>query len=322
MNWIVNVLKYGLHQSFIDKNGHIKRNLAVEFEAFPPKLDPFIKEDSKENFHEYLRSVTNIISNKVYRDKDNTFKLLNSLRKNENIVVISVDKESCTVILNKTDYVKKVNAMISEGISKGKYVETVNNTHTDLKRFQDFLYRHFYKTKYYDGMRPVSNQPARFSATAETHKFDTIEDINVKDLKLRPNWNLYIWCAKGSCTVFEIFWNEFSISDTLAFPELLKNIENSDDVKSLFIIHKIYLENAIEPMCKKSIFKKLLRKLTKECTFSVNNRLIKQIDGYPMGGPISVVFANIYMCKMEDDVVAPLKPISYKRYVDVLAKED
>ena len=50
---------------------------------------------------------------------------------------------------------------------------------------QDFLDRHFYKTKY-DGMCPVSNQPARFFATAKTHKFDTIEDINVKDLKLRP----------------------------------------------------------------------------------------------------------------------------------------
>ena len=49
---------------------------------------------------------------------------------------------------------------------------------------------------------------------------------------------------------------------------------------------------------------------------SVNNRLIKQIDGYPMGGPISVVFADIYMCKMEDDVVAPIKPIFYKRNVD------
>ena len=305
----------------------LKKNLAVLFKALSSELDLFIKEDSKENFHEYLRSVTIIVLNNVYRDKDNAFKLLNRLIKNENIVVISADKESCTVILNKTDYVKKVNAMISEGISKGKYVETVNNTHTDLKRFQDFLYRNFYKKKYYDGMRPVSNQPARFSTTAETHKFDTIEDINVKDLKLRPNWNLYIWSAKGSCTVFEIFWNEFSISDTLAFPELLKNIENPVDVESLFtsipiketidyIIHKIYLENAIEPMCKKSIFKKLLRKLTKECTFSVNNRLIKQIDGYPMGGPISVVFTNIYMCKMEDDVAAPLKPISYKRYVD------
>ena len=76
--------------------------------------------------------------------------------------------------------------VISEGISNGKYVETVDSIHKDLKHFQDFLYRHFYKTKYYDSMRPVSNQTARFFATAKTHKFNTIEDINVKDLKLRP----------------------------------------------------------------------------------------------------------------------------------------
>ena len=68
-------------------------------------------------------------------------------------------------------------------------------------------------------------------------------------------------------------------------------------------------------MCKKSIYKKLLIKLTKECTFSVNNRLIKQINGCFMGGPISVVFSDIYMCKMEDDVVAPTKPIFCERYV-------
>ena len=46
-----------------------KRNLAVEFEALSPKLDSFINDDSKENFHEYLRSVTSILSNNVYRDK-------------------------------------------------------------------------------------------------------------------------------------------------------------------------------------------------------------------------------------------------------------
>ena len=111
---------------------------------------------------------------------------MNRLRKNKSIVVISPGKESCTVILNKTDYVNKVNAMISEGISKGKYVENVDSTHKDLKHFQEFLCRHFYKTKYYDCMRPVSNQLARFFSTTKTHKFDTIEDINVKDLKLRP----------------------------------------------------------------------------------------------------------------------------------------
>ena len=72
----------------------------------------------------------------------------------------------------------------------------------------------------------------------------------------------------------------------------------------------------INQFCKKSILKKLLVKLTKEYVFSVNSRLIKQIDGWPMGGPVSVVFSDIYMCKMEEDVVVTAKPIFYKRYVD------
>ena len=42
------------------------------------------------------------------------------------------------VILNKTDYINKVDAMISEG-KYVKYVETVDSTHKDLKHFQDFL---------------------------------------------------------------------------------------------------------------------------------------------------------------------------------------
>ena len=43
--------------------------------------------------------------------------------------------------------------------------------------------------------------------------------------------------------------------------------------------------------------------------------MIKQTDGCPMGAPISKVFSDIYMCKMEDDIKA-LKPIFYKSYVD------
>ena len=35
-----------------------------------------------------------------------------------------------------------------------------------------------------------------------------------------------------------------------------------------------------------------------------------------MGGPIPVFFSDIYMCKMEEDVVKPLKSIFYKLYVD------
>ena len=42
-----------------------------------------------------------------------------------------------------------------------------------------------------------------------------------------------------------------------------------------------------------------------EFVFAANNRLIKKIDGCPMGGPIFVVLSDIYVCKMEEDIVAP-----------------
>ena len=35
-------------------------------------------------------------------------------------------------------------------------------------------------------MRPVSNQPGRFFATAKTHKFPSSNDIAVENLKLCP----------------------------------------------------------------------------------------------------------------------------------------
>ena len=44
--------------------------------------------------------------------------------------------------------------------------------------------------------------------------------------------------------------------------------------------------------------------------------MIKQTNGCLMEGLISVVFSDIYMYKMEEDVVKPLRPIFYKRYVD------
>ena len=44
--------------------------------------------------------------------------------------------------------------------------------------------------------------------------------------------------------------------------------------------------------------------------------MIKQIDGCPMGAPVLVVFADIYMCKMEHDFEAPKRPIFYKPYFD------
>ena len=90
------------------------------------------------------------------------------------------------VVLKKSDYVQKVDIMITDRIRDGKYKVANDNTHKDLSNFQSFLYRHFKNNKYYNDMRPQSNQPARFFESAKTHKFNNIDDITVEDLKLKP----------------------------------------------------------------------------------------------------------------------------------------
>ena len=116
-------LKHGLHQSFIHKSKYVKRNFAVKMESVAVRLDKYVDVSIKETFHEFLKSSTNIISNNVYSEKDNIVKLLSALIKNDKNVNLAVDKESCTVTINKSDYIRKVNDIIEEGMQQGKKPE-------------------------------------------------------------------------------------------------------------------------------------------------------------------------------------------------------
>ena len=46
-------------------------------------------------------------------------------------------------------------------------------------------------------------------------------------------------------------------------------------------------------------------KLTTKCTFKFINRFLKQVDGCIMDGSLSVTFRDIYMVKMENEIVMP-----------------
>ena len=162
----------------------------------------------------------------------------------------------------------------------------------------------------------------RFFITAKTRKFKSLEEINVDQLKLCQvidQTGTYIYNASKVVAKYlkPLAKNEFTISDTLTFPDLVKNTSNSSesedgsyDVESIFtsipveetdnyIVDRIYVRREIESSCEKSIFKKLLFKLTKECAFSLTEKLLQQVDGCPIGGPISVVFSDIFFYKME-----------------------
>ena len=195
-----------------------------------------------------MRSCTDISSNNIYSGKDDTVKLLSPLIKNDKIVILAADKEPCTVKVNKSDYIREVNNIIEEGMQQSKYIKTIGTTQSDLKHFHDFLYRHFKKSEHYDQMRPVSNQPYRFFATAKTHKFSSVNDVTVENLKLHPIIDLTATYTYNTSKVIANYLrplskNQYTISYTFKFSDLLKDADTnanyedfSYDVESLFTI--------------------------------------------------------------------------------------
>ena len=167
--------------------------------------------------------------------------------RNNDIVVVKGDKDSNVVILKTSDYVTKLDTMIDDVIIKGTNVETTDSTFKELSRFQDFLYRNFQNYKGYKDMKPGSNQPARLYGTAKTHKFETLEDITVANLKFRPIIDQTGTLTYNAAKVISDYLrplckNEYSINDTQKFPSMLSSIpplqdyeeDVSYDVESLF----------------------------------------------------------------------------------------
>ena len=68
----------------------------------------------KKFFHKYLRSLTNIITDSIYTVKGHTVKLLNPLIKNDNNIILSADKQWCTVVIGKKDYIQKLNKFLEQ----------------------------------------------------------------------------------------------------------------------------------------------------------------------------------------------------------------
>ena len=209
-------------------------------------------------------------------------------------------------------------------------VEENDNTLAELKSIKNFFYRSFKKQEKYKEMRPTSSQLARLFATTKSHKFTDIKQRNINNLKLRPiidqSGTHPYDCLKIIIRYLQaLVINEYTISNTLSFPDILK--ENSLDSNEEYVSHdldllftsiplgkttdfildNIYGWMELEPFCKNSVFKKLLNKFCKGCTFWADGRFRKQVDGCPMDGLISVVLSNIICVKMEFDAVKPLK---------------
>ena len=168
-------------------------------------------------------------------------------------------------------------------------------------------------------MWPKSNQLGQLYGTAKTHKFNSIENITLENLKFCPMIALSCTYTYNPAQVIADYLkplcsdNEYIIKNTQEFPKLLQQqdplLRNEEyvsyDVKSQFtnvpiqetigyILDEIYVKNKSPKICSKLIFKSLLSKLTTENTFMFASDFYKQTDGCIMSGPLSVIYIYIH----------------------------
>ena len=314
-----NYLKFGLCHSFLNKDKHTKKNIAANMEKLAYLSSKKVDNLQLEDYYEFLRGYTDIFTNNLFSTEDHTYHQLKDLIRNKDIVILKGDKDSSIVIMNKSDYINKLEEMITEGIEKGVYEISEDNTLQDLKRFQDFLYRNFKTYEHYDKMYPSSNSPAKLYGTAKTHKFQNIEDFSMENIKFHPIIYQTGTYTYGAAQVISDYLkplcsNQYSIKDTQSFAKLIKDLPplNDDeedvsyDVESLFtnipidetieyILDQIYNKEKLKPLCSKLIFKRLLQKLATEVTFTINGKYCRQKDGCTISGPLSVTLSDIFM---------------------------
>ena len=122
-----NQLKFGLNHCFINKDKHIKKDIATNMESLAYSASKQVDPSQLENFHEFLRGYTYIFSKNVLSTNDETYKDLKNLIRKSDIGILIGDKDSSVVVMKRSDYIEKLEGMIEEGVKKGTYKKLENN---------------------------------------------------------------------------------------------------------------------------------------------------------------------------------------------------
>ena len=116
-------------------------------------------------------------------------------------------------------------------------IQTIDTTQSDLKHFQDFLYRYFKNQSIMiKSIQFLTNQVDSLQLLKHTslHHYD----ITVENLKLCPVIDLtgtYTYNTSKAVANYlqPLSKNQYIISDTLKFPDLLKNTDTNHNYKNV-----------------------------------------------------------------------------------------
>ena len=270
--------------------------------------------------------------------KREDFAILKKLSLNREIVVSKPDKGKGVVLMNRVDYINKMNELLSDQtkfLSVGtpdfatifKAEDKINRS---LKQFKD---AHIITDETYHSLYSSGSSFGTLYGLPKVHK----EGIPLRPILASYNSPSYPIAKFLVPILSTLTTNQYTLLNSSEFiPQILQESSHSFmvsfDVKSLFtnvplsetidlILSKMFTaDDVLIHGFDKVSFRKILELAVLDTHFVFDKKLFKQIDGMAMGSPLGPTFANIFMCHMEElfleQCPVAFKPIFYKRYVD------
>jgi hypothetical protein len=268
----------------------------------------------------------------------NAFKLLKS---NENIVITKPDKGSGIVVLDRSDYITKMDDVLSDHtkfISLGPVSEFDFTAKIEMafqRRLSRLLKDKSITLSVYNQIRPTGSQRPKLYGLPKTHK-PNCPLRPILSMIGSPQHKLAKYLTSLLTPVSDRF-SKYVVKDSFSFVELIKSIPLSNgvkqhmcsfDIKSLFTniplvevtnicLEYLYHSDTTAPNMPEEVFRELLELATVNVEFSFNNHMYRQIDGVAMGSPLGPILANIFVGYYEEQLFQScIRPSLYQRYVD------
>nr|VZI50128.1 unnamed protein product [Spirometra erinaceieuropaei] len=289
-------------------------------------------EDSKNAIRQRVASL--IISHRPRRTITSAeLKAIRELKNDDEIVIVPSDKGRATVVLDKSEYVAKAQQLINDNRSykvidsdpKKALVGKINKSLNQMRN------ENAISEKDWRQMKPQDAALVRFYGFPKIHK-PNVSLRPIVALKGTPTYGLAKWLAKHLKGLTD--GSEHTAVSSTHFLEKLEGVAIapdevmvSFDVVSLFTsIPKELATKVINDLLErkydeegKPFKRKHVMELLDYCLrtyFTFNGQIYEQIQGTPMGSPISGHLAEAVMQELEAQVFQSYMPKFWMRYVD------
>ena len=326
------VLSYGLKHSVTPKR--IPTEAIVSSVEAVLSRQRELSESAKDNIRSRIASTIQSASLPDSNLTKDELQALKRLKTDENIVILPADKGRVTVVMDKTDYYDKMDALVND---KQTYQVLKRDPTPALQRKLNSKLLDLKKTdaidiQRYNRLRCRVPQPPKLYGLPKLHK-PNIPMRPIVSFCGSPTYQL----SKYLTTVLKPLTDEsrHKLQSTENFIDAIKTVQVPDDyklvsfdVKSLFTSIPLQLaldctetainNSTIELPLPTDDLMDLLNLCLTSTYFQYNGKHYKQLHGTAMGSPVSVVVAEIVMQNIEELALATYKrtlPL-WLRYVD------